>query len=493
MGPGLERVIGIDLGTAGLRALVVDLAGQVLAATEVRLRGTGVPDSEGRHEQDALEWRQALERAVGEVLCATPSRHLVRALACCGTSGTIVALDRRGEPRGPALLYNDRSAEEFVSRCTEALGQPVGWSFGLPRMVMLAERLGSREELRFAHAVDVLHEWLVGEPVATDFTSALKSGWSSETRSWSPALFHRLGLSGEQVPRVVSPGTVLGTVRRDLAERWGLSPSVIVVAGSTDANASFHACGAREPGAWNSALGSTLAVRGVAWRKVQDGQARVYNHLHPDGGWLVAGASNVGVPGVACAVDQAVTVRGTATGPRGRMDSPGGGGAGEVVPGEALCYPLAGRGERLPFVSPEAHAFWTASPGSAEEARAAARCSLALVERWIYEILETLEAPARVCVHATGGSARDAEWMRIRAGVLGCPVLRVRYPDSAFGAAIVAAASLQRLPVADAAARMSHVDLVVEPEPSITRWADEALPRLQAAVRARGWLEDASR
>ena len=133
---------GIDVGTQGVRAAVLDADGRVLATGSAPLstdRRTGE-----RHEQDAGDWWAALTRAVRHAVDARPARE-VTAVALDATSGTLVVEDAAGDPVGPALMYDDARAGEQAARAARtgaplwrALGYAMQPSWALPKAMWLA-------------------------------------------------------------------------------------------------------------------------------------------------------------------------------------------------------------------------------------------------------------------------------------------------------------------------------------------------------------------
>jgi sugar (pentulose or hexulose) kinase len=430
---------GVDLGSGGLRAIRVTPDGEV--ARSVRRPISARRDGEGLHEQEPAEWVAALLDALDEILADSPPLH---AIACTSTSGTIAALDPQGGFCGPALMYDDARALDEARLFAQRTGAPVKAGWGLPKMLWMARRFPAVR--RWLHAVDVLNFALTGDAaVATDFTSALKSGWDGE---WPDAL------PRATLPEVVAPGTTIGHLRSALLERWSLRGAVRIAAGATDANAAFYASGARGPGQWSSACGSTLAVRGAIERPFVDPEGRMYVHRHPSGGSLAAGASNAGRAGFPSVEED---------------------GDGPPRLPERVRYPLPGRGERLPFRSPSAVGFEVATPGVSARLRDEAWFGLALVERWIYDVAVELGLPRPSVVFTTGGGAHDRFGMQARADVLGVPVARARHPDAAFGAALLA----MDLPLDEAIGRMVSVEARLDPRPGFASWSGEALARMR--------------
>src|SRR5690349_19088573 len=103
----MPLVIGIDIGTSGVRAMAVDGTGRVRGEAKVALPG---PQVEGaRISQDPALWREAMLAAIVG-LSGQATLPDVAALAVDGTSGTMVAIDAAGHPLAPGLLYNDAAA-----------------------------------------------------------------------------------------------------------------------------------------------------------------------------------------------------------------------------------------------------------------------------------------------------------------------------------------------------------------------------------------------
>ncbi len=92
MGQSGDLVIGIDLGTQGLRALVVDRHGSVLAQASRPIASH--VDETGRFEQDTDQWWQAAAQSLREALTVAGVRNRIAALSVTATSGTICLLDR---------------------------------------------------------------------------------------------------------------------------------------------------------------------------------------------------------------------------------------------------------------------------------------------------------------------------------------------------------------------------------------------------------------
>src|SRR5699024_3850428 len=117
----------------------------------------------------------------------------------------------------------------------------------------------------------------------TDPTNALKSGYDVEKDSWPDYIFKELKIKPSWLPRVVPTGTPIGRIRKQWSRAFSLPEELQVVSGSTDGCASQVASGAVEPGAWNTTLGTTMVIKGITRKAIQDPLGRIYSHRHPQG------------------------------------------------------------------------------------------------------------------------------------------------------------------------------------------------------------------
>ena len=285
---GDSAFCGVDVGTQGVRAVVVSGTGGLLGEGSAAIRGDH--RDAAIHEQSPAAWWDAMVAAIrGAVGRAGPGAD-IRALALDATSGTVLVEGADGGARGPALMYDDTRAAGQASRAQSVgaelwteLGYRMQPAWALPKVLWLVQHdlLGSGD--RVVHQADHLVRRLVGAPVATDTSHALKTGVDLRTAAWPAAVFGELGISESLLPEVVLPGSVLGSVSPDSAALTGLPAGVPVRAGMTDGCASQIAARALRPGSWSSALGTTLVIKGSTPELLRDPSGAVYCHRNPDG------------------------------------------------------------------------------------------------------------------------------------------------------------------------------------------------------------------
>lgn len=469
-------VAGVDLGTEGVRVCVLDLQGTLYAeAAEPIVTHETVA---GGVEQDPEDWWAAVGRCLRTVGTRVDVRQ-IRALAVASTSGTVVVLDARGRPLRRALMYNDARAMPEAQELLAAVG---GSAFVRPtdpppKFLWLQRHepdVWTRTR-RIVHAADFVTGRLTGR-WATDWTHALKTGYDPACQAWSPVL-SAVGVESDRLPVVLPPGTPIGPVHARAAEATGLRPGTLVVTGMTDGCAVQVAAGAVAPGKWCSVLGTTLVVRGVTKEPLGDPQGRVYCHRHPEGFWLPGGASNTGGECLRKAFGHADL---QAMDERARAFSPTG----------LVAYPLVRRGERFPFIAPQAQGFLLGTPRSEFERYAAYLEGVAYVERLAYDLLTRLGATVGDVVHTAGGGSRSEVWLQIRGDVLGRVLVRPRHTGAAVGAAILAATAVVGDGLIARTRSMVRTDRTVVPRRHTQDLYAEAYGRFLEALRTRGYLTD---
>jgi sugar (pentulose or hexulose) kinase len=471
---GEVLVGGIDVGTQGVRVVVVDLTGELLARASEPLPRS--PTSAANiAEQDPETWWSAVCRCLRRVLAEIDATRL-SGLAVSATSGTLVLTDDSDRPLRPALMYNDaRATAEALEITAAAGGNRATPSDPLAKLLWLRrhEPKAFVAARRIVHAGDFIAAKLTGE-WRTDWSQALKSGYDPGDLRWSPVLA-LVELDCERFPQVIAPGAEIGGVTGSACESTGLRRATRVFAGMTDGCASQIAAGAMAPGQWCSTLGTTLVVRGVTRERLHDPLGRVYSHRHPDGFWMPGGASNTGgecLQREFPADDLALCDRQAAG----------------LTPTDLVAYPLVRTGERFPFVDPQAEGFLLGTPASRAEHFTACLEGVAYLERLAYETLDHLGARVDGAIAASGGGANSRVWMQIRADVLGRPLRKPALPEAAAGAAIIAAAAITNEPISARANAMVRMTAEVVPRENASQRYREAYQRFVGALKSRGYL-----
>ena len=480
-----EIFIGVDVGTSGVRAIAADASGDILSEKSASMRAD-VGCSEGLwREQESRIWLSTLQEVLRGVFEELAKKDIptssVKVLSVDSTSGTLIPVDKNGSALSNAIMYNDGRASDEARFLNELAGEhcaKMGYkfaaSFALSKILWIKKH---RPEVydktyKFLNAADYLAGNLSGHFDMTDTSNALKMGYDLIDMEW-PSFIKEAGIDTEKLPLVLKSGDLFGEVTADASSAYGVPEGVQIIAGLSDGTAGFFASGAKEVGDFNTTIGSTLVIKGISEKIIVDPLGRIYSHYHPDGWWLPGGASNCGGKILsekfqAAELDEAQEA------------------AEKILPTDIMCYPLAGKGERLPFVSSEAEGFCEPMTKSKTHLMAAISEGLAFVERWVYEMMEELSARIGDTVYSTGGCVRNNTLNLIRASVLKKKIAIPENTESALGSAVIAASRTHFGSAAEAAASMVRIKEIVEPQKELADSYDEKYAHWRALCARKG-------
>ena len=412
--------LGIDLGTSGCRAVVIDDQGVSRAQSDVALPA---PLRAGaRVEQHPAVWWSAVRECVQHA-AAQVDAAAIRSLAVDATSGTLLLADEQGEPLGPALMYNDsRARAEALRIVAVAPAQCAAHSpsSALAKLLHLLPHPRARHAL---HQADWIVGHLTGRWGISDENNCLKLGYDPVGKCW-PVWLNNLMDDRRLLPQVVAPGTPIAPLNPQIAQQLGLPDNVTVVAGTTDSTAAFIATGAEQVGEAVTSLGSTLVMKVISSRPIFAPEYGVYSQ--PLGRlWLAGGGSNSGGAVLLHYFNPAELTQMT---PRLHPDRPTG----------LDYYPLLTPGERFPVNDPHLPPRLDPRPDDDLQFFQAMLEGMARIEQRAYEVLRKLGAPYPTSVRSVGGGAANSAWTQIRQRMLNVPMLTPTHQDAAYGAALLA-------------------------------------------------------
>jgi sugar (pentulose or hexulose) kinase len=424
----MRHYLGIDVGTSGCRACVIDDQAGILAEAAVGLPAPLARD--GGSEQDGELWWQALCRLLDDLSRLTPMAGIA-AISLDGTSSTLLCCRDDGSPMGPALMYNDARATAEAARIAgiaPATSGAHGASSSLAKLLFLQSQGLTADAAHALHQADWLLGRLAGRYGVTDENNVLKLGYDPVQRCW-PDWLDALDVDRRLLPRVVPPGRATGMLDDRWRQRWGFSESTHIVSGTTDSTAAFLATGAR-PGEAVTSLGSTLVLKVYTDRPVFEPRYGIYSHRLGEF-WLAGGASNSG----GTVLRQYFSPGEIETFTRQLRPS---------VPTGLDYYPLPATGERFPENNPSLSPRLQPRPPQDAVFFQGILEGIAAIEARGYRLLEQLGAPYPTRVHTTGGGAGNTGWQAIRQAALGVPVIAAQHQQAAFGAALLARQGMEQ-------------------------------------------------
>ena len=420
----VKTSLGIDFGTSGSRAIVLNAQGTIVAESRVKFTAAETNDPQA--------WKAALETLLNEI--PVPLRSTLERIAINGTSGTVLLCDDCGEPVTQPLLYNDDRGQSvqaqlqqlapphhLVHSSTSSLAKLLWWR---------SQHLWTGETppvgWHLLHQADWLAAQWHGQRGVSDYHNALKLGYDVERLAYPPWLTQSSLAS--LLPPVLEPGQTIAPVSSDLAQRWNLPAHCEVCAGTTDSIAAFLASGLHQSGYAVTSLGSTLVLKLLSDRPVNDLALGIYSHRLGDR-WLVGGASNTGgaVLSHFFSASELQTLSAAIDPSR---------------PTALNYYPLLKPGERFPLNDPHLPPCLEPRPSSPVAFLQGLLEGMARIEAQGYQCLSDRGANPVSQVYTAGGGAENASWTQIRSHYLGVPVQASAQGEAAYGTALLAQTGL---------------------------------------------------
>jgi xylulokinase len=459
--------LGIDIGTSTVKAVVVDASQAVVAQASAPVP-TRQPQP-GWSEQDPADWWRATERAVADLRAQSSTAFAdVRAIGLSGQMHGAIVLDAADKVIRPAILWNDGRAVAECAALTAAvpgLAEIAGViampGFTAPTLLWLR----AHEPENFARirhillAKDFVRLRLTGE-IATDMTDAAGTLMFDEAaRDWSGPILAAVGVSREQMPRLLEGNAPSGTLRPQVAAAWGLAHSVVVAAGGGDSAAGAVGIGAINEGDSFISLGTSAQIF-VAHDRYQPKPGTLihtFAHALPRRWFEQAALLN----GAGC-LDWIVRLLGetNVAALLARVE------ANFKGPSRVLFLPYLS-GERTPLNDPEARGAFA----GLEYATSPLDLVQAVLEGVAFSLIDGQRAfgdSPGSAIPMIGGGARSRFWMKLIASALGRPLLRLAVADNgpAFGAARLARLALTGEPV-EAVCTKPPVEEIVEPNAAL--------------------------
>lgn len=499
-----DYLLGIDLGTSGVKALLLPLDGGPMPASTAEL--TVQTPRPGWSEQHPDEWWTAVCRAVRALQSSgVPPSGVppsgVRGLALSGQMHGATLLDRSGAVIRPCMLWNDaRSGEQcgdierLIGRdaLLQAVGNPALAGFTAPKLLWLRAHEPDAFS-RIAHVLlpkDYINYRLTGQ-LATEPSDASGTLLFDVARGrWSQDVTRALDISPAILPPVHASTAVIGTLTPQAAAALGLTPGIPVVAGGADNACAAVGMGVLDPGQVLASLGTsgTLVAPTASPHVDPGGRLHTFAHVAP-GCWYLMGV--------------VLSAGGSLRWFRDTIAPPDSEASPTLEPYERIMQDISAippgseglvflpylSGERTPHGDPDARGVYFGL--SLRHTRA--HLARALVEGVSFALRDSAELMRALHIDVdrvlvTGGGSRSSVWRQILSDILPAS-LQVAAADlgPALGAAMIAGVGVGAFPTLhDAATRLVHVQAAESPHPHTSAfYAREAIlyDRLYPALR----------
>jgi len=460
--------LGIDVGTGGTRAVLVDRYGRVLAShsTEHAPIRTLRP---GWAEQDPEDWWRAAQSSITAVLKDSGSQP--EAVALTGQMHGCVLLDSTGAVLRPSLIWCDQRTQPQCDWLTDSIGRerlieltcnPALPNFTLTKMLWVREH---EPEIyaRVAHVLcpkDYVRYRLTGE-FAIDVQEASGTLLLDVTRRrWSSEVAAAADVPAAWLPSLHEGPEICARISTAGASATGLSAGIPVAAGAGDQGAGAVGMGVLAPGTVSATIGTSGVVFAATSEPTRDSLGRLHTFCHSaPGTWHVMGVTNGAGLSLRWFRDTFA--------PNSSYDELTA--LAEKIPPacDGLLWAPYLFGERTPHLDPETRAAFTGITA----AHSRGHLVRAVLEGVAFSLADTftlfheLHIPVRT-IRLGGGGAHSQLWRQIQADVYNHPVeLLAAEEGGAFGTALLAGTGIGAWPsVADACAATIRPVATIQPQ-----------------------------
>ncbi len=476
--------LGLDLGTSGLKGMLIDEAQQVIGTANTPLSVTRLHDRWS--EQDPASWITAAESVIGQLTHDFPAQ--MQALKGIGLSGHMhgaTLIDKTGQAIRPCIMWNDTRSFAEASELdampdTRALtGNIIFPGFTSPKLLWVQRN--EPENTERIHKVllpkDALRLWLTGDYIS-EMSDSAGTGWlDMAKRDWSDYLLATTGLERGNMPDLVEGNAVGGQLRDTLATRWNMPKGIPVAGGGGDNAASAIGMGVVSGGQAFVSIGTSgvLFAANDAYLPKPESAVHTFCHALPDK-WHQMG--------VILAATDTLEWYSKITGMSAQELTTE---LGDTLqtPGGVTFLPYLG-GERTPINDADARGAFV-NLSHSDDRPALTRAVLEGVTFAFRDSLEALRSTgtelARVL--AVGGGSKSTYWLKAIATTLNIPVDIPK--DGDFGAAFGAARlGLMAATGADPALVCTQPEIAqtIEPDTGLTSAFDDAYQSYTATYPA---------
>jgi len=450
----MPLLLGIDIGTTGTRALLIDEAGHVVSSA-VAEYPLYTPHPQWA-EQDPVDWWKATCEATRTVLArAGVHGSEVGGVGLSGQMHGVVLLDENDEVLRPSIIWADQRSQAQCDWIIEQVGaerlieltcNPALTGFSAPKLLWIRDNEPEIYEKgrKFLLPKDYIRLKLTGE-YATEVSDASGTTlFNVRQRDWSPEVLSDLGIDRDLLPDVYESPVVSGKVNAAAAKATGLAEGTPVVGGGGDQAAGAVGNGVVSTGILSSTIGTSGVLFAFTDEPVLDPKGRMQSFCHAvPGKWHVMGVTQGAGLSLRWFRDnfggsEMLVSNLTGVDPYVLLDMEA-----EQAPvgSEGLLFLPYLMGERAPHLDPDAKGVFfglTARHTRLEMVRAIFE-GVAYSLRDSMEIIRQEMAIPVEQVRASGGGGRSALWRQIQADIFNTEMVTINVSEGpAYGVALLA-------------------------------------------------------
>jgi D-ribulokinase len=412
----MTNYLGIDFGTSGARAIVIDQEENIVFKNSCSFLNKLNND-----------WAELWQKTLFYLIESIPLevRQKITKIAIDGTSSTVLLCNSDGHLITQPVFYNDDRGKIYLDKISSIAPKKhlvISATSSLAKLFFLSKQSYFYTAKYLLHQADWLAFLLHKKLGISDYHNVLKLGYDVEKFCY-PNWLTKLPFF-DLFPQVLTPGAIVAEVDRKISSSYNLAKDCLICAGTTDGIAAFLASGANRLGEAVTSLGSTLVLKLLSQTRIEDINYGIYSHRFGDL-WLTGGASNAGGAILKYFFSDRELVEYSA-----KIDS--------KIKSNLDYYPLLKKGERFPINDSELLPKIDPIPNNKVELLYGLLSGLAKIEALGYQRLAELGATPVISICTSGGGAKNITWQNIRQNYLNCPIAIAKQVEAAYGTALLA-------------------------------------------------------
>ena len=397
---------GLDFGSSGARISIID------KSKEIIFEDSCIYNYEFKNPEG---WINSCIKLF-EGIPIKIKIHLSR-LSISGTSGTLVPCGSNGNNLGDSIPYNEACTTnskklKLIAGGDKFLNNPYS---SLAKAIKLIDIFG--DDIILRHQADWISGWFLNDWSFGEEGNNLKLGWNIANKSW-PESFESFSLT-QSIPVIKKSGSSLGKINQSIANLLGTSDHLLLISGTTDANAAFIAAEVKENEGL-TILGTTIVLKKII--------KKTFSHpgitMHRvNGEWICGGSSNAGC-GILSKFFSDLEIKELSQ---------------QINPRKKTTFnylPLNSPGERFPTNDPYLKPIIKPRPVSDALFLHGLLEGLAKIELKGWQKLETLSGHCPKKIITIGGGSKNPQWKSIREKTLKVPIINSNKSTS-FGSALI--------------------------------------------------------
>ncbi|MGB9677346.1 MAG: xylulokinase [Candidatus Ratteibacteria bacterium] len=458
----MEYLMGIDVGTTGVKIVIIDIEGNVKGTYTVEY--PLITPKPGWAEQNPSDWYNATIKCIKTLLKKTEIKgEEIKGIGLTGQMHGSVFLDEKYNVVYPAILWCDQRTKEECDDINEIVGEerifeitcnPVLTGFQAPKIIWLRKNKPEiyKNVRKILLPKDYIRFCLTGE-FATDVSDASGTSlFDVKNRKWSDEILEKLNIPKDFLPKPYEGTEITGYIKKDVAKITGLSENTPVIAGGGDQAAGGVGNGIVEEGTVSVTIGTSGVVFAHSEKVIVDPKGRLHTFCHAVcGKWhlmgvmLSAGGSFRWLRDNLCEEEKR-------EGKRKKVDPY------QIMTEKAKDIPVGSEGliflpyltgERCPYPDPNARGvfFGLSLKHTKAHIIRSVMEGITFGLKDSIEIMKEINLPIGEKFIASGGGGKSDFWCQMMADIFGKNIVRLECQEGApFGAAILAAVAVGVFP-----------------------------------------------